>query len=195
MEPCRAGTSPGTLPLGGWDGFGGHRFPEAKMFARAQKRPRPLHRNDPDVGLSETSDENLLSARRDIQEPRIPAQGSKRDGLHGRQNVRQVGPWQVPPRRLDTLTIPPVVAYSPTIVGKDPVAELEWLTLVYDPPVQGANRVDVAAWRETDPYRPPAGPVEAPRLVSSFGRSGSTEPRRAAPSRRPSVAAHFRRAG
>jgi len=165
------------------------------MFARAQKRPRPLHRNDPDVGLSETSDENLLSARRDIQEPRIPAQGSKRDGLHGRQNVRQVGPWQVPPRRLDTLTIPPVVAYSPTIVGKDPVAELEWLTLVYDPPVQGANRVDVAAWRETDPYRPPAGPVEAPRLVSSFGRSGSTEPRRAAPSRRPSVAAHFRRAG
>src|SRR5438552_16505634 len=159
MEPCRAGTSPGTLPLGGWDGFGGHRFPEAKMFARAQKRPRPLRRNDPDVGLSETSDENLLSARRDIQEPRIPAQGSKRDGLHGRQNVRQVGPWQVPPRRLDTLTIPPFVAYSPTIDGKDPVAELECLTLVHYPLVQGAHLRDDGACRETVPHRPPAGHV------------------------------------
>ncbi len=30
-----------------------------------------------------------------------------------------------------------------TVAGQDPVAEPEWLTLVYNPPVQGANRVDV----------------------------------------------------
>src|SRR6266699_3089681 len=32
---------------------------------------------------------------------------------------------------------------EPTVIGQDPVAEPEWLTLVYNPPVQGANRVDV----------------------------------------------------
>jgi hypothetical protein len=33
--------------------------------------------------------------------------------------------------------------YEPAAAGQDPVAEPESLTLVYDPPVEGASRVDI----------------------------------------------------
>src|SRR5438094_9820915 len=97
MEPCRAGISPQTLPLGGWDGLGGHRVPEATVFARSQKRPWLLCRDDADAGLCEAGDENLLSARRDIQDPRIPTQGSQRAGPPGRRIVTHLARWHVPP--------------------------------------------------------------------------------------------------
>ena len=83
--------------------------------------------------------------------PEHPRQGPQRlsdvrpFGAHHRHHHRCAGAPNTYPSCGDipTAWTPLPSGNEATVAGQDPVAEPEWLTLVYNPPVQGANRVDV----------------------------------------------------
>ena len=71
----------------------------------------------------------------------------------------------MPPRRLDTLTIPPVVAYSPTIVGSD--------TSASSPDTRMARALVVALADDRRTLDTEGWSVSEPRLRVMLARTAS----------------------